>query len=85
LRTHSLSDQQADVAISSTCYNGIEKFANYALEGKHSTIKWILAYSTSGFSYGPAEEARQELCALLQLEQHTPPVPSTASHFSAKS
>jgi len=42
-----------------------KKFANYALEGKHSTIIRILAYSTSGFSYGPAEAAQQELCALL--------------------
>jgi len=50
-----------------TTYKGIKKFANYTLEGKHSTIKWILAYSTSGFSYGPAEAAWQELCALLDL------------------
>jgi len=46
-------------------YNGTKKFANYALEGKHSTIIRILAYSTSRFSYGPAEAAQQELCALL--------------------
>jgi len=48
-----------------TTYNGIKKFANYALEGKHSLIKCILGYSTSGFSYGPAELAHQDLCALL--------------------
>ncbi|ELR23713.1 uncharacterized protein ACA1_073570 [Acanthamoeba castellanii str. Neff] len=30
-------------------YNGLEKFANYALEGKHSVIKRILAYGSSGF------------------------------------
>ncbi len=54
-------------------YNGIEKFANYALEGKHSTVKRILAYGTSGFSHGPAETARQQLCALLRDELHNEP------------
>jgi H+/gluconate symporter-like permease len=38
-------------------YNSLEKFANYALEGKHSVIKWILAYSSSGFRYRPSETA----------------------------
>jgi len=66
-------------------YNGIKKFANYALEGKHRVIKHILAFGTSGFSYGPAEAARQQLCALLCLEQHTSSQPAAMTHFSSKS
>lgn len=57
-------------------YNGIEKFANYALEGKHSVVKRILAFNTARFSYGPAETARQQLCALLRGEIHRPPTES---------
>jgi hypothetical protein len=51
-------------------YGGIEKFANYALESKHSIMKRILAGCTSGFSRGPAELVRQELRMLIRLEKH---------------
>jgi hypothetical protein len=49
-------------------YNGLEKFANYALEGKHRVLKQILARGTSGFSHGPSEAARQQLAALVREE-----------------
>jgi hypothetical protein len=61
-------------------YNGLEKFANYALEGKHSVIKRILAYGSSGFGYGPSETARQELCALLRNEIHQDITALTPAH-----
>ena len=61
-------------------FNGIEKFSNYALEGKHSEMKRILAHSTSRFSSGPAEAARQQLAALVRDELHNatlpPPTPT---------
>ncbi len=65
-------------------YDGIEKFANFDLEGKHSVIKRILAHSTSGFSYGPSETARQELSALLRAEVHalTAALPPTSTKTS---
>lgn len=57
-------------------YNGIEKFTNYALEGKHKVTKRILVYGTSGLggrSNGDdaqARVARQQLEALLHDEVH---------------
>jgi hypothetical protein len=58
-----------------TTYNSIEKFANYMLEAKHWEVKRILAHGTSGFSFSPAETARQQLCALFHNEQHRSPTP----------
>jgi hypothetical protein len=65
-------------------YNGIEKFANFALEGKHGTVKRILKNNTSGFSYGPGETARQELCALLreEIHQESRPAPNPSKKTS---
>lgn len=51
-------------------YGGIEKFANFALEGKHSTNKKILAHMTSHFKFGRRIAAKQQLQANLRLEQH---------------
>lgn len=51
-------------------YNSIEKFSNYALESKHSTLKRILRDCTSGFSRGEPELVRQELSTLIRLEKH---------------
>jgi hypothetical protein len=51
-------------------YGSIEKFSNYALESKHSLLKWILRDCTLGFSRGEAEVVHQELSALIRLEKH---------------
>ncbi len=51
-------------------YGGIKKFSNFALESKHSIMKRILAYSTSRFSRGPAEVARQQIAALVRQRKH---------------
>jgi hypothetical protein len=53
-------------------YHGIEKFANYALEGKHRVTKRTLARATSGFGGkgGEPKAARQQLQALLRAEVH---------------
>jgi hypothetical protein len=51
-------------------YSSIEKFTNYALKSKHSTMKRILADCTSSFTRGPAAVAQQQLHALVHLEKH---------------
>src|SRR3989344_4371557 len=68
-------------------YHGLEKFANFALEGKHSVVKRILARGTSHFSHGPAEAACQQLCALIRDELHdaTIPLPTSSSSSSSRS
>lgn len=68
-------------------YGGLEKFSNFALEGKHSVAKRILARGTSHFAYGHAEVARQQLAAMLRNEVHdiTTPLPASSSSHPAKS
>ncbi len=51
-------------------YGGIEKYGNYALEGKHSTNKRILTKMTSRFKYGAAGAVKQQLLANMRIEQH---------------
>jgi hypothetical protein len=51
-------------------YGGIEKFGNYALEGKHSCNKAILQRMTSRFKFGKEGAVRQQLLTNLRLEQH---------------
>jgi hypothetical protein len=51
-------------------YEGIEKFANYALECKHRTNKIRLRSGTSGFSGGPVQAATQQLNAQTRTEHH---------------
>jgi hypothetical protein len=59
-------------------YGGLEKYSNFALESKHAELKRILAHSTSRFSNGDAEAARQQLHALVRNELHnTIPAPTT--------
>ncbi len=40
-------------------YQSIEKFTNYALEGKHWVTKQILTHLTSGFSQGEVQAVQQ--------------------------
>ncbi len=51
-------------------YQSIEKFANYALEGKHRVTKQILTHSTSGFSQGEVQAAQQQMQVLTREEVH---------------
>lgn len=53
-------------------YKGIEKFANYALEGKHRVTKRYLSQATSGFGGkgGEPKAAQQQLQALVRGEVH---------------
>lgn len=51
-------------------YRGIEKFAQYALEGKHFTNKKILVYSSNKFLHGELSTLKQQMQAQLRLEVH---------------
>jgi len=51
-------------------YHSTEKFAQYALEGKHSTNKTILMRSSNKFLRGESEAVKQQLEAQLCLEVH---------------
>jgi len=51
-------------------YHGTEKFAQYALEGKHSTNKMILMRGSNKFLHGESEAVKQQLEAQLRLEVH---------------
>ncbi len=51
-------------------YHGIEKFANYALEGMIAVTKRNLSSATAGFSQGRQVTAQQQLNVLLRKEVH---------------
>lgn len=51
-------------------YCGTEKFAQYALEGKHSTNKTILTRGSNKFLHGESEAVKQQLETQLRLEVH---------------
>ncbi len=51
-------------------YRGIEKFATYALEGKHAENKDILAKASNKARHGIVEAARQQLEMNVRLEVH---------------
>lgn len=51
-------------------YQGVEKFANYALECKHRVNKIRMRGGTNGFSGGSVQAAQQQLNAQLRMEHH---------------
>lgn len=51
-------------------YRGIEKFATYAIEGKHAENKDILTKASNKARHGIVEAARQQLEMNVRLEVH---------------